>query len=258
MTLLLTSSTRWDPLLLTLRFNNHDDNPSSYLLLAAHVQRLREAAQAHNWPDAVAALSYDALLSVCEAAVASHNGESKALKVRMTLSQSGELAATAEPIPPLRTDPTAASFVRPLTDSLSLYGAPMQVFLDTQPTPFLGLLSTTKTTERSAYNDARSRANLSLPSAADADADVLMYNADEHITEASVSNVACFRSGQWITPPEASGCLPGVLRRWLLKNKRIKEAQVGEITKAQMQPGDIVLLFNSVRGCRLARITAPP
>ncbi|KAF7307204.1 hypothetical protein MIND_00514000 [Mycena indigotica] len=250
--MLLLTSTRYDHSLLRLRFNNYNDEPSPFLLLRFHLDRLSQASTQHDWPQAASVLSYEALLTVCQAAVASHDGEYHALRVRITLSQTGELAATTIAIPALHSDPTAASFARPLTDSATLYGPPMKLYIDTEPTPFLGLLSTTKTTERGAYNDARSRAGLSDGSF---DSDVLLYNSDEHITEASVFNVAVFRQGEWITPPAASGCLPGVLRRWLLQNKRIREAGVGEITKSQMHANDWVLLFNSAHGCRLARVT---
>ncbi|KAJ7070777.1 aminotransferase [Mycena amicta] len=249
--MLLTTSTRYDQYLARLRFNYHHDLPSPFLLLALHLDRLSQAALAHQWNQAAASLSYDALLDACQAAVASYDGESDALKVRITLSETGQLTATATPIPALRSDPTAASFARPLTDSATLYGHPATLSIDTQPTP-VGLLTKTKTTERAVYDEARARAG--LPPSPSPDADVLLYNSEEHITEASTSNVAFFRAGQWITPPAESGCLPGVLRRWLLENKRIREAQVGEITKSQMRPNDWVLLFNSVHGCRLARI----
>lgn len=129
----------------------------------------------------------------------------------------------------------------------------MTLFVDTQPTPPSGLFTSTKTTERTVYNAARERVGLPPLST---DADVLLYNADEHITETSASNVAFYRSHIWVTPPLSSGCLPGVMRRWLLQHKRIREAEPGELTKATQRPGDWVLVFNSVRGCRLGRITA--
>jgi branched-subunit amino acid aminotransferase/4-amino-4-deoxychorismate lyase len=130
----------------------------------------------------------------------------------------------------------------------------MTLFLDTQPTPPSGLFTSTKTTERTVYTAARAR--VGLPPLSAEDADVILYNPDEHITEASVSNVAFYHADTWVTPPLSSGCLPGVLRRWLLQHKRIREAAPGELTKAALRPGDWVLLFNSVRGCRLGRITA--
>ncbi|KAF7303156.1 hypothetical protein MKEN_01279300 [Mycena kentingensis (nom. inval.)] len=254
--MLLLTSTRYDKFLTNLRFNNLNGEPSPYLFLSLHYDRLRDAAAAHSWPDALAALTFDALLDVCDAAVASYDGDADALRVRVTLSQEGQLLATAFPTPALRRDPTAASFTRPLTDSATLYGPPMTIYIDTEPSPDNGLFTTTKTTERAIYNAARAR--VGLPPGAGGDYEVLLYNSEEHITESSIFNVAFFRSGQWVTPPVEEGCLPGVVRGWLLRNKRIREAKVGEITKSQMNPGDWVLLFNSVAGCVLARIASTP
>jgi len=130
----------------------------------------------------------------------------------------------------------------------------MTLFVDTEPTPPSGLFTSTKTTERTLYNAARAR--VGLPPFPSDDAEVILYNPQHHITEASVANVAFYHSQVWVTPPLSSGCLPGVLRRWLLHNKRIREAADGELTKEELKPGDWVLLFNSVHGCRLGRITA--
>ncbi|KAJ7293064.1 aminotransferase [Mycena rebaudengoi] len=180
---------------------------------------------------------------------------SDALKIRITLSRAGDLAATATPVPPLKFDPTSPSFSKPLTDSATLYGPAMTVFLDTEPTPPSPLFTSTKTTERTLYSAARARAGLPALSA-DSDSDVILYNPAGEITESSVSNVALYLASQWVTPPLSSGCLPGVLRRWLLRHKRIREGDPGELTKDALRPGDWVLLFNSVQGCRLARVTA--
>ncbi|KAJ7675343.1 aminotransferase [Mycena rosella] len=251
----LLTSTRCDKYLERLRWNNGDGPPSPYLLLAFHLDRLRDAALAHDWPDAHAALSYDALHSACEAAVASYDGDpAEAFKIRITLSQAGTLAAAASSIPPLKFDPTSPSFSKPLTDSATLYGPAMTLFLDTQPTPPAGLFTSTKTTERAVYDAARQRTG--LPQLPTSDADVLLYTPEGFITESSVSNVAMYHSHTWVTPPLSTGCLPGVLRRWLLQHKRIREAEPGELTKDALRPGDWVLLFNSVHGCRLGRITA--
>ncbi len=114
----------------------------------------------------------------------------------------------------------------------------MTLFVDTEPTPSAGLFSSTKTTERTIYDAARAR--VGLPLQPFSDADVILYNPDEHVTETSVSNVAFYRSHRWVTPPLSTGCLPGVTRRWLLQHKRIFEAESSELTKAGLRPGDWV------------------
>ncbi|KAJ6621137.1 aminotransferase [Mycena sp. CBHHK59/15] len=242
----LLTTTRWDRFLEKQRWNNNtDDQPSSFLLLHFHLDRLRQAAAAvrlHGWPDAESA------------AVVSYEGDpADALKIRITLSRAAHLTATASPIAPLKFDPTSPSFSKPLTDSATLYGSAMTLFVDTQPMPPGGLFTATKTTERTAYDAARARVGLPTRSP---DADVILYNPEELVTESSVANVAFYHAHTWVTPPLSSGCLPGVLRRWLLHHKRIHEAEPGELRKDALRPGDWVLLFNSVQGCRLGRIAA--
>ncbi|KAJ7109943.1 aminotransferase [Mycena epipterygia] len=254
----LLTTLRCDCFLERLGWNTANNQPSRYLLLGFHLDRLHDAAVAHEWPDAQQALSYVVLHNACEAAVASYDGDpTEAFKIRITLSQAGVLEATAAPVSPLKFDPTSPSFSKPLTDRFvcaTLYGPAMTLFLDTEPTPPSGLFTSTKTTERAVYNAARER--VGLPALPSNDADVILYNPQLFITEASVSNVAFYHSHTWVTPPLSTGCLPGVLRRWLLQHKRIREAEEGELTKDGLRPGDWVLLFNSVHGCRLGRITA--
>ncbi|CAK5280319.1 unnamed protein product [Mycena citricolor] len=255
---LLLTTTRYDQFIYDrLRFNDRGGQPSRYLLLDYHVERLLRATEddKHGWPEARAAITFENIFRACEAAVASQSGHSnEALKIRITVSRTGVVDATASSVgPSLRMDPTSPSFSRPLTDSETLYGPPMSLLLDTQPTPPNELFSSTKTTQRALYDAARVRVGL-IPT--DSDADVIMYNTAGEVTESSVSNVAFYRNQTWITPPLASGCLPGVLRQWLLRHKRIKEAAAGELKKGDVHEGDWLLLFNSVRGCRLGRIRA--
>ncbi|KAF8215915.1 aminotransferase [Mycena galopus ATCC 62051] len=245
----LLSTTRTDPYLVRLAWNNHDGEPTPYLLLQFHCDRLRDAAAEHGWPDAQSAVSYAALHEACQAAVASYDGDpATAYKVRPRSHRSHPLKRS----PQIRITLSQAGLLK--ASAATLYGPAMTLFLDTEPTPPSGLFTSTKTTERTVYNAARAR--VGLPPLPSPDADVILYNPNEHITETSVSNVAFYRSHRWVTPPLSSGCLPGVTRRWLLQHKRIVEAAPGELVKAGMRPGDWVLLFNSVQGCRLGRIIA--
>lgn len=179
--------------------------------------------------------------------------------MRVTLSQAGVLTAVASPVHPFKSDPTAACFFKPFNDAPSLYGPALTVFLDTQPSSSAAdvLFTSTKTTHRSIYNAARARVGIS-PQSDPASPDVVLYNEQNLITETSISNVAFYHSELWMTPPLSTGCLPGVLRRWLLQQRRIQEAPEGVLTKESVKEGDWVLMFNSVHGCRLGRIAAVP
>lgn len=82
----LLSSTRFDPFLLTLRWNDDEDGPSDFLLLRYHFDRLTAAAECHDWDQAKSSLtSYDEFKTLCQNAVAKDNKNGPgALKVNQS------------------------------------------------------------------------------------------------------------------------------------------------------------------------------
>ncbi|KAL0951645.1 hypothetical protein HGRIS_008325 [Hohenbuehelia grisea] len=176
-----------------------------------------------------------------------HRGSSQ---IRIILNQDGVLTASATKVDSFQSDPTGASFSKPDLDTKSLYGPLFTIYLDSQPSP-TSIFTYTKTTQRSTYDDARARKNIAGPTVL---VDVLLYNLQGMITETSLSNVAVYRNGQWFTPHSSTGCLPGVLRRWLLEQGRIREDTAQRLTKDSIQDGDWILLLNGVHGCRLGRV----
>jgi 4-amino-4-deoxychorismate lyase len=174
-------------------------------------------------------------------------------QIRLLLDRSGTLTALPYPALPFSSDPTALSLFNPDDDPLPVDPL-IAVYLDTQPTPS-SIFTSTKTTSRAHYEQAQQRAGI-LPSDLAYRSEVLLYNSHLHITEASIRNVAFWRNSAWVTPPASTGCLPGVVRRWLLENNRIVEADEGFLTTDSIHQGDWVLLTNSVLGCQLGKITA--
>ena len=81
--------------------------------------------------------------------------------------------------------------------------------------------------------------------AAGADEALLLSTSGELCCGAS-ANLLVRRAGQWLTPPLASGCLPGVMRQRGLDRGLITEAPVNE---ADLQNSAGALLLNSL-GCR--------
>jgi hypothetical protein len=193
-----------------------------------------------------------------------HSEEPVAYKIRITLDESGALATTATSIKPFTSDPTSASFFKPDTDYHSLFGPPLKIHIDSEPTP-TSIFTSTKTTNRSLYDAARVRAGVpplsstppSTPTDPPPPSDVLLYNPKNQITETSIYNVAFYRSNRWLTPPAATGCLPGVLRRWLLEQGRIYEADESLLTRESITEGECVLLVNGVHGCQLGKLSLP-
>jgi 4-amino-4-deoxychorismate lyase len=130
----------------------------------------------------------------------------------------------------------------------------MKIYVDTESiTP--SIFTATKTTFRDVYDHARTRNEKRLqPGSNWGGSDVLLYNDNGCIMEAIIFNVAFYRSSKWVTPSTNSGCLPGVMRRWLLHNHQISEDESRCLTKDSIQPGEWVLLFNGVQGCRLGKV----
>lgn len=66
----LLSSTRFDPFLTNLKWNNDQNGASSpFLLLHYHLDRLQAAAKVHGWEEAHNALSFDPFQAECHRAV---------------------------------------------------------------------------------------------------------------------------------------------------------------------------------------------
>ncbi|KAK7058576.1 Aminodeoxychorismate lyase [Paramarasmius palmivorus] len=243
----LLSSTRYDELLLSLGWNNDETDgvSSPLMLLQYHCERLRDAVVQHGWNRAGESISYEKLKEECVEAVkiAKGQGEDTSFRIRITLSEAGELSVTASPVPQFTSDPLSASEI----DPESYQGPYISLSLDTQPTPS-SVFTSTKTTQREDYDSARSRAGLTSYIQP---ADVLLFNQDSLITETSIANVAFWRDGSWVTPAASTGCLPGVIRRFLLEQGRVKE---GIIRKEDVKNDEAVLVFNGVKGCLLGRV----
>ncbi|TFY58494.1 hypothetical protein EVG20_g8129 [Dentipellis fragilis] len=257
----LITATRYDPaLLLPAQWNTaaNDGQPSPFMLLRYHHARLADSAHTHGepWASTAAALadpSSDLGWPVFERRFQA--------AVRATLSHTGVLGITLAPAAPLSADPTLASTITRDTSILPP-GLPalIPVRLDVLPTPATEF-TRTKTTKREQYADARERAGLPPFGG---DADVLLFSDGGRVSETSVRNVAFFRGGQWATPGRASGCLEGVMRKWLLEQGRIildeqviggsQRARKAGITKDSVKAGEMVLLFNGVEGCRLGMV----
>jgi branched-subunit amino acid aminotransferase/4-amino-4-deoxychorismate lyase len=82
--------------------------------------------------------------------------------------------------------------------------------------------------------------------------DALLVDASGHVLETSVANIWVRHGNDLLTPPAPERCLPGVMRRWLLKigetvglRARERDLRVDDVAGA-----DEVLLSNAVVGLR--------
>jgi para-aminobenzoate synthetase/4-amino-4-deoxychorismate lyase len=77
--------------------------------------------------------------------------------------------------------------------------------------------------------------------------DALFVNELGFVTEGGRSNVFIKKDGQWITPPLASGCLPGVMRSVVLSDTKYQAVEQ-DITPADVLSADEVIFTNALRG----------
>lgn len=149
----------------------------------------------------------------------------------------------------LAADPMLAAHISPATDRLPhSLGEPITLILDvaaTQPS----LFTSTKTTHRSHYTEARTR--LGLPDVGGS-LDVILWNPKGMLMETSIRNFALFRRGRWVTPHDSTGCLHGVTRRWLLEQGLVTADGEAKLHKNNLKDGELVLTFSAVEGCRIA------
>jgi para-aminobenzoate synthetase/4-amino-4-deoxychorismate lyase len=97
-----------------------------------------------------------------------------------------------------------------------------------------------KTTNRAFYDEPRQRAHDQKG------LDELVFrNERDELTEGSFTNLFVEKSGRLLTPPLASGLLPGTLRAELLATGKAEERV---LTLADLAEAEAIFLGNSVRG----------
>ena len=77
--------------------------------------------------------------------------------------------------------------------------------------------------------------------------DALFINEKGFVTEGGRSNVFIKKDGRWLTPPLASGCLPGVMRSMVLNDAKY-QALEQDITPADVLSAEEVIFTNALRG----------
>lgn len=175
--------------------------------LALHLDRLQEGA---------ARLGYPCDRAAAQAALEAAAPDGPA-RMRLTLDADGRLEVSAAPLPA-----EASEWRYVLSDVRLDPDDPMRQV---------------KSTSRAPYVAARA----AMPGGAD---EALLLNTRGELAEGTISTLFLERDGVLLTPPLASGALPGVLRRALLDEGRAREAVLWPADLA----GGGVRFGNSVRG----------
>jgi para-aminobenzoate synthetase/4-amino-4-deoxychorismate lyase len=185
-----------------------------YLHLAEHLERLGSSARYFGF-------RFDAEAAVSELKRAAHEGGT-ALRVRLALARDGAIRVETAALP----EAPAGS---------------VRLALDDEPVDPDDVWLFHKTSRRAPYDRRRARRP-------DVD-DVILVNTQGEVTESTVANLAVRFDGVWVTPPVASGLLPGSYRAVLVREGALEErpVMVRELRAAQE-----VALLSSTRGWRAA------
>jgi len=125
------------------------------------------------------------------------------------------------------------------TGALTPLAEPVRVLLAHDTTTADDMFLRHKTTIRTGYDAAWRAAE------AQGAFDQLFCNERGEVTEGGRSNVFVRLDGQWLTPPLASGLLPGVMRAVVLEAWGAREAV---ITPAMLAAAEEIVVCNALRG----------
>jgi para-aminobenzoate synthetase / 4-amino-4-deoxychorismate lyase len=190
----------------------HPADTAPYPLLARHLARLSHSAASFGFrfdPQ----LAHERLVTLATRLPAQPH------RVRLQLTQDGQLSLHQAPLDPLPADPTVALAEEPLDST--------------------DLLLRHKTTARARYDRALAQAQ------ADGHFDLLFFNERGELAEGARSTVFVELDGQLCTPPLACGLLDGVLRRELLEHGRAVERI---LLRKDLALAEALYLGNALRG----------
>ncbi|EDT39545.1 aminodeoxychorismate synthase component I [Burkholderia ambifaria] len=192
-----------------------------------HLARLQGSADAFGFR-----LDADALRREVDARCAALDGDGP-YRMKLALAKDGTLDITAAALKPLPAGP-----VRVMLASAHGFA----------PTRTDDALLQHKTTRRAEYDRAWQAAE------ALGGFDMLFVNERGEVTEGGRSNLFVKLDGQWVTPPLASGVLPGVMRGVLLDDRAFGAVE-RIVTRDDLARAQALLLTNALRGALDAVLT---
>ncbi|HEB3534227.1 TPA: bifunctional anthranilate synthase component I family protein/class IV aminotransferase [Burkholderia cenocepacia] len=149
-----------------------------------------------------------------------------AYRMKLTLAKDGTIEIVAAPLKPLPAGPV---------------GVLLAAAHGFAPTRASDALLLHKTTRRAEYDRAWQAAE------ALGGFDMLFVNERGEVTEGGRSNLFVKLDGQWVTPPLASGVLPGVMRGVLLDDPAFGAVE-RVVTRDDLARAQGLLLTNALRG----------
>ncbi|ABI86207.1 aminotransferase class IV family protein [Burkholderia ambifaria AMMD] len=195
--------------------------------LERHLARLQGSADAFGFR-----LDADALRREVDARCAALDGDGP-YRMKLALAKDAAVEITAAPLKPLPAGPVGVMLA-------SEHGF--------APTRTDDALLLHKTTRRAEYDRAWQAAE------ALGGFDMLFVNERGEVTEGGRSNLFVKLDGQWVTPPLASGVLPGVMRGVLLDDRAFGAVE-RIVTRDDLARAQALLLTNALRGALDAVLT---
>ncbi|KAK9320474.1 aminotransferase class IV-domain-containing protein [Lipomyces orientalis] len=226
-------------------------DPRLFFLFPRHVFRLN-AAHEFFWPEISKVkgkvVTPEALLTALYEAVPAPD---KCWRLRPVVSKDGHIRVEA-----YETDPRSDLFSGLRDDTKP--ETSWVVYLDSESTP-QSSITMFKTTNRDPYIAARERV---LPPGLPirGTVEVLLFNKKGQVTEGSLTNVAFWRNGEWITPSSNEiGGLRGAVKAELLDRGLLREMKDEEaVLKDSIQDGEKVLLLNGIQGVTCGYVRLGP
>ncbi|MBR8041783.1 bifunctional anthranilate synthase component I family protein/class IV aminotransferase [Burkholderia cenocepacia] len=188
--------------------------------LDRHLARLQRSADAFGFR-----FDADALRREIGERCAALDGDG-AYRMKLTLAKDGTIEIVEAPLKPLPAGPVGVLLA-------SAHGF--------APTRASDALLLHKTTRRAEYDRAWQAAE------ALGGFDMLFVNERGEVTEGGRSNLFVKLDGQWVTPPLASGVLPGVMRGVLLDDPAFGAVE-RVVTRDDLARAQGLLLTNALRG----------
>ncbi|KAK9235910.1 aminotransferase class IV-domain-containing protein [Lipomyces kononenkoae] len=245
----VTSAIRYDPSLVFSEPVSREQfaackaslDPRLFFLFPRHVFRLN-AAHKYFWPEISnekgQVVTPEALLLALYRAVGEPD---KCWRLRPQVNRDGRIKVEANHVVP------RCDLYSGLKDD-TLPETSWVVYLDSERTPQTPI-TMFKTSNRDPYTAARERVlppGMPLSSTTE----VLLFNEKDQVTEGSLTNVAFWRNGEWITPSsDTIGGLRGAVKAELLDRGLLREMKDGEaVLKDSIREGEKVLLLNGIQG----------
>jgi len=166
-------------------------------------------------------------------------------RLRLVLAKDGRASLAAVPCKvPLRTQLPVRPEQTDTSGLATIAFSPHRVDA-ASPWPFY------KTTMRTLYDTAYKQAQ------EDGLFDYIFCNTAGEVTEGCITNIVIYREGAYLTPPVASGLLPGVMRGHLLADAAVSVVEK-VLTPADVRSAEAIFVCNSVRGLVRVKMQEQP